>query len=206
MGTAPIALLVRHAHTHASDLQLAGRTPSIHLSERGTMELLRVRDQLVTVPLEAVYSGPLARARETAEPLAVDHGLSVDIEDDLNEVDFGDWTGATFAALASDPRWQAFNAHRSAASVPNGERPANVQRRAVMLLTRLAARHPHGIIALVSHAEVIRSAILWFAGRSLDDFHQVSIDTASVTAILMSPTPRVLFVNAVDGCDAIARF
>jgi len=206
MGTPAIALLVRHAHTDASDLQLAGRTPSIHLSDRGTTELLRVRDQLVTVPLEAVYSSPLVRARETAEPLATDHGLGVDIEDDLNEVDFGDWTGETFAALASDPCWQAFNARRSAAIVPNGERPADVQRRTVMLLTRLAARHPHGIIAVVSHAEVIRSAILWFAGRSLDDFHQVSIDTASVTAILMSSTPRVLFVNAIERSDVTAHF
>ncbi|MFL6278483.1 MAG: histidine phosphatase family protein [Vicinamibacterales bacterium] len=206
MSIPPIALLIRHAHTDASDLQLAGRTPAIHLSQRGTIELQRVRDQLVTVPLEAVYSSPLARARDTAEPVATDHGLGVDVEDDLNEVDFGDWTGATFAALGPDPRWHAFNAHRSTAIVPNGERPADVQRRAVMLLTRLAARHPHGNIALVSHAEVIRSAVLWFAGRSLDDFHQVAIDTASVTAILMSSTPRVLFVNAVDGCDAIARY
>jgi broad specificity phosphatase PhoE len=75
-----------------------------------------------------------------------------------------------------------------------------------MLLTRLAARHPHGIIALVSHSEVIRSAILWFAGRSLDDFHQISIDTASATAILMSATLRVLFVNAVERSDVIAHF
>jgi broad specificity phosphatase PhoE len=40
-----------------------------------------------------------------------------------------------------------------------------------MLLGTLADRHRHAII-VVSHADVIRSAVLWFAGRSLDDFHQ----------------------------------
>jgi broad specificity phosphatase PhoE len=62
----------------------------------------------------------------------------------------------------------------------------------------LAHRHRHATIAVVSHAEVIRSAVLWVAGRSLDDFHQFPIDTASVTGIEMSPTPRLLFVNALE--------
>jgi broad specificity phosphatase PhoE len=47
----------------------------------------------------------------------------------------------------------------------------------------LAHRHRHATIAVVSHAEAIRSAVLWAAGRSLDDFHQFPIDTASVTGI-----------------------
>lgn len=82
--------------------------------------------------------------------------------------------------------------------VPEGERPVDVQRRIVTLLTRLAGRHRTGTIALMSHAEVIRSAVLWFSGRSLDDFHQCAIDTASISGLLMSARPGVLFVNATD--------
>jgi broad specificity phosphatase PhoE len=198
MGTASLLLLVRHAHVHAIDIRLAGRTPGVRLSERGHAELPRLRRQLAAVPLDAVYSSPLVRARETAEPIARDHGLSVDIEDDLNEVDFGDWTGSTFDRLCLDPRWNAFNDRRATAIVPNGERPCDLQRRAVTLLTTLAQRHRHGTIAVVSHAEVIRSAVLWSAGRSLDDFHQFPIDTASVTGIEMAPMPHLLFVNALE--------
>jgi hypothetical protein len=51
---------------------------------------------------------------------------------------------------------------------------------------------------------VIRSAVLWFAGRSLDDFHQVHIDTAAVTGIAMSSTPRLVFVNALERADILA--
>jgi broad specificity phosphatase PhoE len=94
----------------------------------------RLREQLATISIDAVYSSPLVRVRETAEPIATDHCLGVDIEDDLNEVDFGDWTGATFDVLQADPRWDAFNARHSAAVVPNGERPLDVQRRVVTLI------------------------------------------------------------------------
>jgi histidine phosphatase superfamily protein (branch 1) len=114
MDTRSLVLLVRHARTHAIDARLVGRTPGVHLSERGYAELARLREQLATISIDAVYSSPLVRARETAEPIATDHCLGVDIEDDLNEVDFGDWTGATFDVLQADPRWDAF-ARRSAA-------------------------------------------------------------------------------------------
>jgi len=202
MAIPSFVLFVRHAHTQAIGTRLVGRTPGVHLSARGYTELPRLRRQLAPIALDAVYSSPLVRARETAEPIATDHGLAVDIEDDLNEVDFGDWTDATFDALTADPRWQAFNRRRSTAAVPNGEQPSQVQRRVVTLVSRLADRHRPGTIAIVSHAEVIRSAILWFTGRSLDDFDQVSIDTASLTGVLMSSTPRVVFVNAID-CESL---
>lgn len=195
---AAVVLLVRHAQTDAIDTRLVGRTPGVHLSECGNAEVHRLRAQLVATPLDAVYSSPLVRARETAEPIATSHGLGVDIEEDLNEVDFGDWTGQTFTALAADQRWRIFNERRSSAFVPNGERPLDVQRRIVTLITRMAGRHGRGVITLVSHAEVIRSAILWFAGRSLDDFHQFPIGPASVCAIMMSSPPRVMFVNAIE--------
>jgi len=198
MDTPALVLLVRHAQTQAIDARLVGRTPGVHLSERGYAELPRLRQQLASIPLEAVYSSPLVRTRETAEPLATDHGLAVDIEDDLNEVDFGDWTGATFDKLQSDRDWQIFNRQRSTAVVPNGERILDVQRRVVTLITRLGERHRGGTIVVVSHGEVIRSAVLWFAGRSLDDFHQFPIDPASVTGIAMHTTPRILFVNAIE--------
>jgi broad specificity phosphatase PhoE len=198
MGTPPLVLLVRHAHTTASDTWLSGRTPGIHLSHRGHDELLRLRAQLMDVTLHAVYSSPLIRARDTAAALATDHHLELDVEDDLNEMDFGQWTGVAFDALQSDPRWREFNARRASGHVPDGERPGEVQRRIVMLLSRLAARHRRGTLALVSHAEIIRAAILWFSGRSLDDFHQCAIDTASVSGVLMAATPRVLFVNSTD--------
>jgi probable phosphoglycerate mutase len=76
------------------------------------------------VPIDAIHSSPLLRARETVAALARDHPVAITIEPDLNELDFGKWTGRTFDALAKDPAWLAFNSRRSSAPVPAGENAA----------------------------------------------------------------------------------
>jgi probable phosphoglycerate mutase len=201
MDTPFVVLLIRHARTQTSGTRLDGRLPDIVLSDRGHEELSRLRLGLVNVPVDAVYTSPLARARETASAIAIDHHVPINVADDLNEMDFGNWTGRPFDSLALDPDWHTFNARRASTAAPNGEHARNVQRRVVRWLKQLPRRHPTGTVAAVSHAEVIRSAILWCTGRSLDDFHDIAIDTASVSAVSMSPTPRLLFVNATEKSD-----
>jgi probable phosphoglycerate mutase len=202
---APIALLIRHAHTPSNGVSLTGRSPDVHLSDRGQRELTRLQQQLAGITIDAIYSSPLARALETAAALCVDRAISVEVIDDLNEMDFGDWTGRSFEQLEADPNWREFNTRRSSAPVPNGERALEVQRRVVDVLAHLAARHRRGgVIAAVSHAEVIRSAVLSYGGRSLDEFHRATIETGSVSAVCLSSPPRVLFTNAIDRCDLAA--
>jgi broad specificity phosphatase PhoE len=196
MGSPLIVLLIRHGQTLTSGTRLDGRLPDVHVSERGHRELSCLRRGLASVPIDAIYSSPLLRARETAAAIAGDHRVTIKIESDLNELDFGEWTGRAFDALAFDPAWRAFNSQRSSAPVPAGESAADLQQRVVRWLTQLKRERTTGIVAVVSHAEVIRSLILWCTARSLDEFHHVAIDTASASGLVMTNPPRVLFVNA----------
>lgn len=196
MGNPLIVLLIRHGQTLTGETRLDGRLPNVHVSERGHRELSCLRRGLAPVPIEAIHASPLLRARETAAALARDHRVAIKIQSELNELDFGEWTGRTFDALEMDPAWHAFNSQRSSAPVPAGERAADLQQRVVRWLTRLGNERTTGTVAVVSHAEVIRSLILWFSARSLNDFHKVAIDTASVSGLAMTDPPRVLFVNA----------
>ena len=159
----------------------------------------RLRTALAA-PLAAVYSSPLERALETARPLAAARNLDPQVREDLNEVDYGHWTGLSFDELAALPAWQEYNRHRSTAPVPQGERAADVQSRIMTALQVLRVRHEGQAFAIVSHAEVIRSAVLSCAGVSLDLFHTIDIDTASVTGVELAPTPRLLFVNRRAPC------
>jgi probable phosphoglycerate mutase len=52
-----------------------------------------------TITIDAIYSRPLERARETAASLARSFRIGVQIDDGLKEVDFGEWTGLTFDVL-----------------------------------------------------------------------------------------------------------
>src|SRR5205085_3865727 len=76
-----VVLLARHGHTEAVGNRLVGRLPGIHLSSRGRAEAAALRWRLEGTALGAVYSSPLERALETAEPVAADHGTDVTICD-----------------------------------------------------------------------------------------------------------------------------
>ena len=115
----------------------------------------------------------------------------------LDEVDFGEWTGRQFAALDEDPRWRHFNRCRATAVIPGGELLLEVQARILRLLAELGERHLKGRLALVSHGDVIRSALLHILGMPLDFIHRLEVGPASLsTVVLDEGEPRVLAVNA----------
>jgi probable phosphoglycerate mutase len=184
-------LLVRHAHTSATGVSLSGRAADVPLSLHGRAQLRDLCAALHQIPIAAVYSSPLERARATAEALAEARSLIANLNDDLVEVDFGEWTGRMFAELERSPEWQTFNRCRSTTQIPGGEHPAAVADRAVRALDAIQRAHPGQTIVVVSHAEIIRSAVLRYLGYSLDLFCEIHIPTASIT--------RVVF-EANDAC------
>jgi broad specificity phosphatase PhoE len=175
--------LVRHGHTEAVGRYLAGRAPGVGLTRAGQEQAEALAAQFAGLPLHAIYCSPLERTRATAEPLARARGLEVRIEPGFIEVDFGEWTGLTFQALERRADWRAFNASRSTAVVPGGEAPIAAQSRAVEALARVREAHPGGHVAIVSHADIIRYALLHATGASLDDVHAVTVRPGSVTRL-----------------------
>ena len=189
-------LLIRHGHTAAIGRRLVGRTPGVHLTAEGRAQADWLAALLHSLPITLIVSSPLERAIETAEPLARARGLTTTADEGLIEVDFGEWTGLTFHDLARRPDWQAFNARRTAADVPGGERAPAVQARIVSTLERLGPRIRGTTIAAVSHADVIRAAVLHYAGAPLDMVHRIEISPASVTAVAFGAEgPRLRYVN-----------
>src|SRR6476469_834925 len=96
-----LLLLVRHGETPTTGMVLPGRAPGLHLSDRGRAQAERVAERLAGLSVDALYSSPLERACETAEPTAARTGLAVKHDDGLLECDFGGWTGLAIADLAT---------------------------------------------------------------------------------------------------------
>jgi probable phosphoglycerate mutase len=189
-------LLVRHGHTDAIGRRLVGRLPGWHLTQEGRAQAQRLVETLGAQPVARIYSSPLERAIETAEPLARARGLEIVRDEGLIEVEFGEWSGLAFDELARSPEWERFNTNRATANVPGGEGAAAVQVRIVATLERLATVHRGEAIVVVSHADVIREAILYYAGAPLAMVHRIEIAPASVSAVALGAgEPRILFVN-----------
>jgi broad specificity phosphatase PhoE len=183
---------------------LSGTAGRVHLNSAGHEQANAIARQLARVTLTAVVSSPLGRARETAEPIAAQHGLTVEIVAGLGEFEFGDWTGRPMTALGADPDWRRFNTARSLTRPPGGELMLQVQARAMAALMSLSARFPDHTIAAISHGDVIRSVLLYLLGMPLDFVHRLEVAPARISIVQLFPdAARVLQVNG-DTATAIS--
>jgi probable phosphomutase (TIGR03848 family) len=188
--------LIRHATNDFVGKALAGWLPGVHLNDEGRAQARRLAQALAPVEFSAIYSSPLERAQETAEPLAQTTGLRVETSHALGEIATGEWTGKTFAQLESDPRWRAFNQYRNGARVPGGETMLEAQARMVAEILRLREAHPAAKIAIVSHADPIRAALVYFLGMPLDLYQRIEILPASFSVVALEEYgPVVLGMN-----------
>ena len=118
---------------------IAGRQPGIHLNDTGHAQAERLAHELHREGIERIYSSPLERCRETAEPLARRIGIKIEPTDELLELDFGDWTGRTFAELDGCETWHRYNQFRSGTRIPGGELMLETQARVVGFVQDLCA-------------------------------------------------------------------
>ena len=195
-----LLLLVRHGETPTTGTVLPGRAPGLHLSDRGRDQAERVAERLSGLPVDALYSSPLERACETAEPTAARTGLAVKHDDGLLECEFGEWTGAAIAELAALPEWQTVQHSPSEFRFPNGESFPEMQARIVGALEVMRAAHAGGVIVCFSHADPIKAAVAHALGTPLDLFRRIVISPGSVSAISLveGKDPAVLMVNSTS--------
>lgn len=150
--------------------------------------------------VEAIYTSPLERTRETAAPIAKSRGLPVRADRGLLECDFGDWTGRPLKELMKLPEWATVQRYPSGFRFPNGESFAEMQTRITGAVADIAARHPGGTVIVVSHADPIKAAVAGALGTHLDLFQRIVISPCSVTTIAYGATgPIVLNVNSATG-------
>ncbi|WP_144671580.1 MSMEG_4193 family putative phosphomutase [Arthrobacter sp. U41] len=197
---ATLLLLVRHGETPTTGMLLPGRAPGLHLSDRGRAQAERVSERLTGLPVDALYSSPLERACETAEPTAARIGLDVKLDDGLLECDFGEWTGAAIAELAALPEWQTVQHSPSTFRFPNGESFTEMQARTVGAIEALCAAHAGGVVVCFSHADPIKAAVAHALGMPLDLFQRIVISPGSVSAIsfVEGQDPAVHMVNSTS--------
>lgn len=176
--------LVRHA-AHDSADRLVGRMEGIRLGATGRAQAERLSERMRRETIEAVLTSPRERTRETAEAIVAACRLAAaEPCSQLDEIDFGEWSGKTFAELEADPDWRHWNAVRSHARTPGGESMLDVQRRVLACMKRLAHGHERKAFALVSHADVIKAVVCHVLGMPIDGWSRFEIDPASITTVV----------------------
>ncbi len=193
-------LLVRHAPHALQGEALVGRQPGVGLDPGQRWRAEALADALAGLGVDAIQSSPRDRALATADILAGHLRLPVETVPDLDEIDFGAWTGSRFEALAPDPDWRRWNDWRTGGRPPGGEEMAAVQLRMVTHMKRTWERWPEGTVLLVGHGDPIRAALAHWLGLPLDLIQRLEVSPAGLSRVELRPWgPRVLSVNETFG-------
>jgi probable phosphoglycerate mutase len=182
----PLLLLIRHGENDfVKTGKLPGRLPGIHLNEKGQKQAAALGEALRDVPIKAIYSSPLERALETAEPIAKARNLPILQEPDLRDSDVGKWQGKSLKVLRLTNAWKVVQNAPSRFQFPEGESFLELQTRIASALENIIRKHnkPKHIVAAVFHADPIKLAVSHFLGLPLDHFQRLGCDTGSVTVL-----------------------
>jgi probable phosphoglycerate mutase len=146
-------LLVRHGETDwNAEGRLQGHTDR-PLNDFGRRQAKALAQELDGEKVEAIYASDLARARETAEILGERLGLPVAVDADLREKNWGTWEGLT-------------PAERDRVEFA-GETTEEHRERMLRALRRIAERHPHGRVLVVTHGGSLRRVQAAATGMAL---------------------------------------
>lgn len=199
-------ILLRHGRSSSNTSGvLAGRSPGVELDDTGRQQAAALAERLKAVRLAAVVTSPLQRCRQTVAPLLDGRELSAEADDELAEVDYGDWTGRELKGLSKEKLWKVVQQHPSAAVFPGGEGLAAMQARSVAAIrghdAKVAAEHgPHAVWLACSHGDVIKAVLADALGMHLDTFQRIMVDPCSISVVHYTETrPFVGRMNDTGG-------
>jgi broad specificity phosphatase PhoE len=155
--------LVRHGENLANlTKEFSHRKVDYSLTEKGVLQAEQTARYLQTKGINAVYSSPLRRAKETAQHLADALGHEVIVLEAFREINVGDLEDQPPTAES----WTAHNAVLDAwrrgelhASFPGGENYLQMWQRVEAGLRQVAAEHPNETVAIFAHGGIFASSI-----------------------------------------------
>ena len=203
-----IILLIRHGENDWVGKKLAGHLPGVHLNQKGQEQAQELATKLQNLQFKAIYSSPLERAMETAQPLATITQLTINPLQDLSEINFGDWQGKTIKQLQRLKLWKTVQKHPSQMQFPNGESFKSAQQRLVNCLEGISQNHePNDLVACFSHSDSIRLLVSYYLDMPLDSFQKINISTASISSLVISKDQIYLpFINLIDINKFVSQF
>jgi probable phosphoglycerate mutase len=165
-GPPTTTVLLRHGDTRLSPEHRFSGIRDVPLSENGILQARAAARRLACAgQIDAVITSPLQRAAATAGIAAAELGLTVTVEDELRETDFGEWEGFTLPEIQE--RWPELAdawQHDPEQAPPGGESFAGTAHRVDRARERIMRHHRGETVLVVSHITPIKTLLC----RALD--------------------------------------
>lgn len=202
--------LLRHGATLSNQADppiLQGQSIDGPLAPAGIAQAQAAGRVLSRYSLQAIYSSPLRRGRQTAEIIAEPHGLTVGIVPEIIEVDVGSWERKSWAEIReADPEAYAnFQTDPARFGYRDGENLTQVRHRVVPAFEKLMHRHLGQQIAVVGHHVVNRAFLAHALGLPLALARQIHQANGGINVIQWEPSEwKIVSLNATFHLDAVS--
>ena len=176
-------LLLRHGQTELSVQRRYSGRGNPELTEVGRSQAADAARYLAQKGgIAAVISSPLHRAHATATAAADALGLSVVIDENLTETDFGEWEGLTFPEAAkSHPDVHGRWLRDTSLAAPGGESFDEVGQRVHRARDRIVAEYPGATVLVVSHVTPIKTLLRLALDAGPSILYRMHLDLSSLS-------------------------
>ncbi|HSQ33717.1 MAG TPA: histidine phosphatase family protein [Peptostreptococcaceae bacterium] len=178
-------ILVRHGETDDNNnMKLSGHIDS-KLSSLGLSQSQRTVNFLKDYNIDYIYSSPSSRAIDTIKSLAKEKCLDIIINENLKEMNFGDFEGKTFKEIESSYSEELDNMLKLGFEYgyPNGESLVEFHNRIALYIENIIKQNIEKSILICTHAGVIRCIISHLLSKSYEHHWNFKIDNCSVSVI-----------------------
>jgi broad specificity phosphatase PhoE len=198
-----VLTLIRHGETSANLDGVWHGSTDTPLTERGRRQAERVAAFLSEkhADARALYSSPLARARDTASAIAASLKLPLAIDPDLAEYDLGSWEGLTYRELHQTHKlWERMKEPDFAPH--GGETPSRVAERFTGALRRISSTHPGDRVIVVAHGGALSMGLAALLDGDYTQWKRV-MHNCAVSELVIEPSPTLLSFNQIAHLEGI---
>jgi len=176
-------IFLRHGQAkNNTERILAGRTEGVPLTDTGIKQAEHTAQLLADMNISAIYSSPIERAKHTAEIAGKHNSLDVTIDDRLNELDMGKFTGMPYDEIFKSHGnvfMKFYNgeleiAHNGVETFPD------VKKRILGIVEHVIEKHPDENVLLVTHMDPIKAMLSTVIDLSPTNLFELIIANASL--------------------------
>ena len=195
-------IFLRHGQaTNNTKRVLAGRAPAVHLTKTGIEQSQKIARFLKPFNLSAIYSSPIERAKDTAEIVAKHNSLDYNIDERLNELEMGKFTGVPYDKIFEQHGNVFLKFYENDLEIAhNGvETFAEVKKRILDMVDHILEKHNGENVLLVTHMDPIKAMISTTMGLKPNSLFELIIENASLT--IFKEEADKLLLSAINVMD-----
>jgi alpha-ribazole phosphatase/probable phosphoglycerate mutase len=177
--------MIRHGEIPSNVKKIYAGRSAERLTQRGVHQAVQVSEKLQDYKIDALYASPIQRALQTAQIIAAETGVNLQVDDSFRELEMGPWEGMSEDNVARDypDEWRVWNTRPAELNLPGRETLNQLLERVLAGGRSIYKDNSGGNVAIVTHVAIIRVLLLWYQKKSLNLYKTIHIPNAEIFEI-----------------------